>query len=240
MKHTKTHVSFNEVQPTIRNKPSGLVNNWPRALAKTSPAAHRRLSPLTPSTPSSSTQLLSATPSPLTTYWQPQQSPVMPNVDSFGSVMSAPDTITPFLGHQSLPFHLNSPQSHQSVNDFSQQFFQAAPAPDVVRRPLIRKPMDTSNLYIQVYSFPRKYKDETGKTQVPGLKDLPIGIQSNFCNTFIHHIMKLVFSGTSPWSNPSLSVYQQEFNLIYSPLQYHLYAEDTAVLPVTISNHQQT
>lgn len=83
----------------------------------------------------------------------------------------------------------------------------------------------------QVYSFPRKYKDDAGKTQVPGLKDLPHGIQSNFRNTFIHHIMKLVFSGTSPWSNPSLSVYQHEFGVIYSSFQYRLHGDDAVVLP---------
>jgi len=79
--------------------------------------------------------------------------------------------------------------------------------------------------------FQRKYKDETGKVQVPGLRDLPQSIQSNFRNTFIRHIMKLVFSGVSPWSNPSLSVYQDEFNIVYSPLQYHLHTDDAVVIP---------
>ena len=91
---------------------------------------------------------------------------------------------------------------------------------------------------IQVQSFVRKYKDETGKTQVPGLKDLPDNIQPNFRNIFIRHIMKLVFSDTSPWNNPSLSVYQHEFNLIYSPLQYCLHGDDAVVSPVTIPDHQ--
>ena len=206
MKRTKAYSPFNEVRPTIRNKPSGLVNNWPQVLAKTSAATHHWPSTLTPLTPSSSlsatpppSSSLSATPPSSTCYWQPQPSPIMPNVDSFDPAMSAPDTVTPFLGQQSLSFHFNS-QNHQSV-----------------------------------HSFPRRSKDsETGKVQLPGLKDLPHSIQSNFCNTFIRHIMKLVFSDTSPWGNPSLSVSQHEFNLIYSPLQYRLHADDAVVIPVTI------
>jgi hypothetical protein len=203
LKRQKAYSSFSEVRPTIRNKPSGLVNNWPQALAKTSAASHRRTSLMsstpspslhsatpppsllsaTPSpstsywsssvpTPSTSSSSLSAVPSPSPSYWQPQPSPVMPNVDSFNPVISAPDTITPFLDQQSFPFHLNM-QNHQSVNDTSQQIFHTNPA---------------------VHSFSRKHKDEAGRVQVPGLKDLPYSIQSNFRNTFIRHIMKLVFS----------------------------------------------
>ena len=70
--------------------------------------------------------------------------------------------------------------------------------------------------------------------QIPGLKDLPFNIQSNFRNMFIRHIMKLVFSDTSPWSNPILSVYQHEFNKVYSHLQYRLHSDDVVVIPVTI------
>jgi len=83
--------------------------------------------------------------------------------------------------------------------------------------------------HLQVYSLPRKYKDEAGKTQVPGQKDLPQSIQLNFRNTFIRHIMKLVFSGASPWNNPNLSVYQYEFDVIYPPLRYRLHADDAVV-----------
>jgi len=98
---------------------------------------------------------------------------------------------------------------------------------------------NTSNLQIQVYSFQRKYKDKTSKTQAPGLRDLPPSIQSNFHNIFIRHIMKLVFSSTLPWNNPSLSVYQQEFDLVYSTSpQYCLHADDAVVILVTISNYR--
>ena len=128
LKRTKTYSSFNEIRPTIRNKPSGLVSNWPRVLSKTGPTAHHRISPLTPSTPStpsSSTQVLAATPTP---FWQPQPSPVMPNTDTFNQFLSSPDTVIPFLGQQSPPFHPNA-QSYQ-------QFFQPVPTPDLVRTPL--------------------------------------------------------------------------------------------------------
>jgi len=56
-------------------------------------------------------------------------------------------------------------------------------------------------------------------------------MQSTFRNAFIRHIMKLVFSGTSPWSNPNLSVYQHEFDIIYSPFRYHLHGDDAVVFP---------
>lgn len=72
---------------------------------------------------------------------------------------------------------------------------------------------------------------------MPGLRDLPHGIQSDFRNTFIRHIMKLIFSNTLPWNNPSLSVCQQEFNLVYSTSpRYCLHMDDAVVIPVTISN----
>ena len=74
-----------------------------------------------------------------------------------------------------------------------------------------------------------------GKTQAPGVKDLPPSIYSGFRNIFIRHIMKLVFSDVSPWSNPSLSVYQHEFDLVYSPLRYHLQTGDAVTHPVTSS-----
>jgi hypothetical protein len=46
--------------------------------------------------------------------------------------------------------------------------------------------------------------------------------------------MKITFSGPSPWNNPSLPVYQHEFNLIYLPLQYLLHADDAVVSPVSL------
>jgi hypothetical protein len=86
-------------------------------------------------------------------------------------------------------------------------------------------------IFTQVHTFPRKFKDEAGKTQVPGLKDLPYTIQTNFRNTFIRHIIKLVCSDMSPWNNPSLSVYQHEFNLIYPHLRYRLHTDDAVIVP---------
>ena len=132
-----------------------------------------------------------------------------------GPFASTPDMMSPYfghhLGHQPVPFLLNT-QNPQAVSDMAQQFFPPG----------------------QVHSFTRKFKDELGKTQAPGLKDLPYNIQSNFRNMFIRHIMKLVFSDVLPWNNPSLSVYQREFNIIYSPLQYHLHGDDAVTLPVRV------
>ena len=219
-------------RPTVCNKPAGLVNNWPHILSKTGPATHCHVSPLSPSTLSlsSSTQALPATLTPLwqpqsmpssstqafpttsTTFWQPQPSLVMPNVDSFDHFMSLPDTIAPFLGQLSLPFHLNA------VNNVPQQFLQLQSTPTSV---VSLSPHD-SRTHLT--------------TQVPGLKDLPPSIQPNFHNAFIHHIMKLVFSATLPWSNPSLSAYQDKFNKVYSFLRYRLHGDDAVVMPVIIFN----
>jgi hypothetical protein len=239
LKRNKTYSSFSEVRPTIRNKPSGLVDNWPQVLAKTSAANHRRpsaptpstsspsftLTPstpsssftLTPSTPLSSLSLAPSTPSPSTSYWQAPLPLVVSDAGSFDPPMSTSDTVIPFFGQQSFPFHPNA-QNPQSINDIS-QIFQTTPGFDIL---------------------PRKYKDEAGKVQIPGLKDLPPSIQSKFRNTFIRHIIKLIFSDTSPWSNPSLSVYQQEFDYVYSPLRYRLHVDDAAVIPVTILICRQT
>jgi len=128
LKRTKTYSSFDKIQPTIRNKPSGLVNNWPRVLSKTGPATHRRVSPLMPSTPSSSADVLPTTPIP---FWQPQPSPIIPGTDSFDYFMSSPDAVIPFLGQPPIPFPLNT-QSHQPVNGISQQFFQPVPTSNAV------------------------------------------------------------------------------------------------------------
>ena len=86
-------------------------------------------------------------------------------------------------------------------------------------------------IFIQVHSFERKYKDDAGKYHFPGVKDLPYAMQPHFRNTFIRHIMKIVFSGMSPWSNPTLPVYQQEFNQVYPQLAYHLHSDDAVVMP---------
>jgi hypothetical protein len=86
----------------------------------------------------------------------------------------------------------------------------------------------------QVLSFPRKYKDEAGKTQTPGLKDLPESIQPTFRNMFIRRIMKLVFSSVSPWKNPDLPVYQEEFDQVYPQPRYCLHGDDAVVAPVIV------
>ena len=57
---------------------------------------------------------------------------------------------------------------------------------------------------------------------------------------FIRYIMKLMFSGTLPWSNPSLSAYQDKFNEVYSFLWYCLHGDDAVVMPVIIFNDWDT
>jgi hypothetical protein len=124
LKRTKAISSFNEVQPTVRNKPSGLLNDWPQVLAKTSPVMHQRPSPLTLSTPSSSLRSLPATPSPLSSSWQPYSSSTAQNVDTFDPSFST--SPFPFLGQHSFPPHLTM-QNQQSANN-TPQFIQAMSA----------------------------------------------------------------------------------------------------------------
>ena len=178
-----------------------------------------------PSMPSSLAHTVPATPSTLAPLQQ-YPSPITPNVDSFNSLTSTPDTVTPFFDQPSLLSHFLNMQNHQVFHNMPQQLFQAMPAPTVS---IFLSTMSISN--IQVHSFPRKHKDEAGKTQVSGLKDLLLTIQTNFCNTFICCIMGLVFSDKSPWNNPSLSVYQHKFSLVYPNLWYSLHLDDTVVLP---------
>ncbi|KAF9779590.1 hypothetical protein BJ322DRAFT_1113390 [Thelephora terrestris] len=235
LKRTKTYASFNEVRPTIRNKPSGLVNNWRQVTTKTNtPLRHRSSTPMlstpssipmhstplstpvlsTPSpssqvfTPSSSSQALSPL---MSTSWQQDSFPTMSNATLFDPMMPAPDTITPFINQQSFPFQFNVP-NQQSPDDI----FQGVPT--------------TYPVHPVVYSFARRFKDEAGKTQVPGLKDLPPNLQPSFRNTFIRHMMKVALSSMTPWSNPTLPVYQQEFAVIYPALPYRLHGDDAVVL----------
>ena len=122
--------------------------------------------------------------------------------------------MAPYLGHQPFPFLLNT-QNPQAISDMAQQFFPQG----------------------QVHSFQRKFKNKLGITKAPGLKDLPHNIQSNFRNTFIRHIMKLVFSDGLPWSNPNLLVYQHEFDTVYFPLQYSLHGDDAVIVLVTLFSY---
>ena len=162
-------------------------------------------------TPSSSSQVLS----PLSLGpWKDEPFPTTSNTGS--PIIPAPDAITPLINQPAFPFQFNI-QNPEAVGQIPQHIPAAPAYPPVV------------------LSFPRKRKDEFGKLQVPGLKDLLPILQPNFRNTFIRHIMKLVFSGTSPWSNPGISIYQQEFNTIYPDHPFRLHADDAVVLPVCIS-----
>ena len=67
---------------------------------------------------------------------------------------------------------------------------------------------------MQPHSLPQKHK-EGGKFHLPGVKDLPHGLQVGFRDTFIRRMIKVVFGGVLPWSNPSLDILQHEFNLVY-------------------------
>jgi hypothetical protein len=51
---------------------------------------------------------------------------------------------------------------------------------------------------------------------------------------FIRHMMKVTFCSESPWSNPALSVYQEEFDTVYQGIPSHLHTDDAVFLPVSI------
>ncbi|KAF9787362.1 hypothetical protein BJ322DRAFT_1017299 [Thelephora terrestris] len=258
LKRTKGFSSFHDVRPTVRNKPSGLISNWPQALTKTSMPLSRSSTP-TLSTPSSSSQLPSPSPlvnpwhapmlamsssssssqlpspsplanswhapmltmsssssspqvppSPLTTPWQQDVFPIMSNM---GPMIPVSDAATPFIGQPPFPFQFNT-QNHQAANNL-QQFQQAIPQPQQA-----------------VYSMPRRFRDEAGNLQTPGLKDLPFDLKLEFRNIFIRHIMKIVFYDKLPWSNPLCPVYQKEFSIIYPDLPFQIHPDDAVVLPV--------
>ena len=166
------------------------------------------------SMPSSSSQVLSPS---LLGPWHHESFPITSNTGN--PIMPASDAVAPFVNQPSFLFQFNIQNPQVAVD--TPKHFQPAP---------VNPPV--------VLSFLRKHKDNTGKFQIPGLKDLPPNIQPNFHNVFIRHIMKLVFSGTSPWSNPSVSVYQQEFNTIYPDHPFCLHGNDAVVLPVCISCYQ--
>jgi hypothetical protein len=47
-------------------------------------------------------------------------------------------------------------------------------------------------------------------------------------------MMKLVLSGTPPWTNPTLTIYQKEFTVVYPGMPYHLQPNDAVIHPVSI------
>ncbi|KAF9783793.1 hypothetical protein BJ322DRAFT_1109639 [Thelephora terrestris] len=214
LKRTKAYTSFNDIRPTIRNKPSGLVGNWSQVLTKAGSPLHRSPSS-TLSTPSSSSQVLSPS---VSTSWEQDTFPMMSNTGpvipvwdaatpftNTGPAIPAWDAATPFIGQTPFPFQFNM-----------QQYPQATSTPQTVG------PFPPA----QIYSLPRRHKDGKGKLQIPGQGALPHGIKIEFRNTFIRHIMRLVCSDTTPWTNPLLPFYQQEFAAIYPGLPYQIHAND--------------
>ncbi|KAF9780629.1 hypothetical protein BJ322DRAFT_1023859 [Thelephora terrestris] len=165
LKRTKAYTSFNNIHPTIRNKPSGLVGNWSQVLTKAGSPLHRSPSS-TLSTPSSSSQVLSPS---VSTSWEQDTFPMMSNMGpvipvwdaatpftNTGPAIPAWDAATPFIGQTPFPFQFNM-----------QQYPQATSTPQTVG------PFPPA----QIYSLPRRHKDGKGKLQIPGQGALPHGIK---------------------------------------------------------------
>jgi hypothetical protein len=151
--------------------------------------------------------------------WQYESFPIASGAGLPNPMVPTLDAINPLVGQSPSPFQYNV-QGHQAFDDV--QSFQAAATP----------PPGIYSLQV------KKFKDDTGKVQAPGQKDLPFNLSVGFRDTFIRHIIKLVLSGRSPWSNPLLPIYQQEFSVVYPGSPYHLQANDAVIHPVSISCHQ--
>ena len=96
LKRTKAFTALTDTRPTIRNKPSGLVNSWPRLLADASPTVYHRSPTLTMSPASSSTPAHSLVPSPSPSSWRPHVYIDMPSPDTYShsfQAVSAPNMV---------------------------------------------------------------------------------------------------------------------------------------------------
>ena len=102
LKRTKAYESLNDLQPTIRNKPSGLVNYWPRVMSDTGPATARQ--------PSTSMLPAISPPTAELTVASPQLTshPTIPTLDSLYPSPSMLDATTPCFTQPSLPFPLDT------------------------------------------------------------------------------------------------------------------------------------
>ena len=83
--------------------------------------------------------------------------------------------------------------------------------------------------------MPRAFKDDQGRKQQPGLKDLPQWLRENFRNLYIRRIIEQVCLSGTPWSNPGLQSLQRELNYAYPIHRIRLHSDDAAVVPVTFN-----
>ena len=81
--------------------------------------------------------------------------------------------------------------------------------------------------------MPRAYKDDQGRKQQPGLKDLPQWLREKFRNFYIRRIIEQVCLSETPWTNPDLASLQRELNHVYPTHRIRLHSDDAAVVPVS-------
>jgi len=89
--------------------------------------------------------------------------------------------------------------------------------------------------FLQPLLLPRAYKDDEGRKQQPGLRDLPEWLRESFRDRFICRIIEQVCLSETPWSNPNLSSLQRELNHAYPTPQIRLHSDDAVVVPVSSS-----
>ena len=235
VKRTKSHPSLADNRPTVRNKPSGLVNTW-YDIATTSspqqspPALHDYM--FDPSYPASQPHVddrAQFSLSPLSPLSQPQ--PVSSHVtEPLPQRLNAPADrfATPLpqrLRVASDPLMAASPSLPFTSHSTHDDPFWVPPAAPILRQDIA---------HYQLTTLPRPYAGGNGEKWTVGIQDLPSVIRVTFQGNYIRRIIRTVFSSTSPWINPPIETLQREFNAAYPNYQVKLHLDDAAVAPVLI------
>ena len=236
-KRAKSYPSHADTRPTVRNKPSGLVNTW-YDIATTSspqqspPALHDYM--FNPSYPASQSHVGDGAQfslSPLSPLSQPQSVPaqiteLLPQ--RFNEPADRFATPLPQRLHvPSDPLMAASPSPPFASHSTHDDPFWVPPTPPILRQ-------DIANY--QLTTLPRPYVGQNGEKWTVGIQDLPSTIRVTFRGNYIRRIIRTVFSSTSPWLNPPIETLQQEFNAAYPNYQVKLRPDDAAVAPVLVPN----
>lgn len=250
LKRTKAYQDLNDVRPTLRNKPSGLKQDWHR----TASASSARSMSSTPSTSSKSSTLSkssafsrSSTLSRSSTSRQqgfPTQTQSGPS--SVAATLASPtfsDSPLPDLDHTSSLLAMSPPPV---VGRSSMPLFREGLVSPVDEDHILTDAVCAFVPQLNIWSWTHSsqplvlahsYKDDQGRTRQPGLKDLPHWLRETFRDRFIRHLVEQVFLSDKPWSNPPLSSLQREFNHAYPTHQVRLHSDDAAVVPVSLIPH---
>jgi hypothetical protein len=225
LKRTKAYSVIEDVHPTLRNKPSGLRTDWHNTVGLPAPRqrvplAHARSSSSSGSSSSSVYASSSMVP----------QSPE-PDLDLDFDHTSSLLAISPppHFGRlpPSPPFYGNSVPLIDAKAPTYQQHGHAIM---VWILPLLAHSLRLTPP--QPFSLPRSFKDDQGRKQQPGLRDLPQWLRKDFRNLYIRRILERVCLGETPWNNPGLPLLQRELNHVFPIHRIRLHSDDAVVVPV--------